>query len=73
MFRHGLPVKKAKATKGGPEATIPRRLGGVSWRDSDEILTRGIRFRTEPQKVRLDPPNLHNSVSNHLLRRYLDP
>ena len=24
-------------------------------------------------KVRLYPPNLHNSVSNHLLRRYLDP
>ena len=22
------------------------------------------------QKVRLDPPNLNNSVSNHLLRRY---
>ena len=24
------------------------------------------------EKVRLDPPNLHNSVSNQLLRRYLD-
>ena len=25
------------------------------------------------KQVRLDPPNLHNNVSNHLLTRYLDP
>ena len=44
------------------------------------LLTKNVFFsspcrdpNTEPQKVRLDPPNLHNGVSNHLLRRYLDP
>ena len=25
------------------------------------------------QKVRLDPPKLHDSTSNHLLRGYVDP
>ena len=41
------------------------------------VISLALTFPRDPvvtsQKIRLDPPNLQNSVSNHLLRRYLDP
>ena len=36
------------------------------------IFTLGCRSKYLLKRY-LDPPNLHNSVSNHLLRRCLDP